>query len=153
MQNEAEDGKPPPKLDEVGSFEEKITQLESQAAFTSRLILEMPCVRFNQYIKEHGLSDKEVKEMKEARRRMKKRLYTKRSRERKITKLDEVGSLEEKITQLESQAAFTSSPAVQAVLAAAGLVGGAMAASVAKATATVAKTDDGHMEITQAGEK
>ena len=75
MQNEAEDGKPPPKLDEVGSFEEKITQLESQAAFTSRLILEMPCVRFNQYIKEHGLSDKEVKEMKEARRRMKNRLY------------------------------------------------------------------------------
>ena len=38
-------------------------------------VLEMPCFRFNQYIKEHGLSDKEVKEMKEARRRMKNRLY------------------------------------------------------------------------------
>jgi hypothetical protein len=48
-------------------------------------VLEMPCFRFNQYIKEHGLSDKEVKEMKEARRRMKNRLYAKRSRGRKTT--------------------------------------------------------------------
>jgi hypothetical protein len=133
-------------------------------------VLDMPCVLFNQYIKEKGLDKDEIKGLKKARRKKKNRLYAKRSRERKTNKLDTVDTLSNKVVELEAQAAFAQSPAVQAVLAAAGLMGGAMGAGIAAEAAAqgpppgafandggptpavfAVKTDDGHMEITQAG--
>ena len=99
--------------------------------------LDLPCVKFNQYIKDSSLSEEEIADLKKARRRKKNRLYAKRSRERKTKKLDNIDALQSKVAELEKAvspmglAAAAAAAATQAfgqdaavaALAAAGLGG------------------------------